>query len=230
MENISSETNSTGKNYFAFFDLDHTITGSVSGKELVKTAYRKGMLRKSVMARAIGLLAGYRLKLVRPEKAIEKMGSWVKNIPVEIFEKLCEEVFSNVLKPSIYPQVKQELEFHRKRNAGLVMLSSTVTPLCSMMARHLGLDDTLCSGMEYSDGILTGKTIGKFCFGAEKAIRLKAYCEKNNSKTGDAWYYGDAMADLPALRIVGNPVCVNPPKKLRKIALKNGWKVYYWEK
>ncbi|MBN1107899.1 MAG: HAD-IB family hydrolase [Bacteroidales bacterium] len=230
METTSSEIDTKRKDYYAFFDLDHTITASVSGKELVTAAYRKGMLRKTDMAKAIMLLAGYRLKLIRPEKAIEKMGGWVKNVPLEKFEKLCSEVFSTKLKPSVYSQVKQELEYHRTRNAGLVILSSTVTPLCSMMAVNLGMDDTICSGLECSDGILTGNTTGKFCFGQEKAVRLKAYCEKNNSKAEDAWYYGDAMADLHALKIVGNPVCINPQKKLRKIALQKGWKIYSWKK
>ena len=72
--------------------------------------------------------------------------------------------------------------------------------------------------------------LGKRSIGEEKVERLKKYCEINNSKLQDAWYYGDAFADLPALSIVGHPVCINPDKKLERIAVRNSWKIYYWNK
>lgn len=217
------------KDYYAFFDLDHTITASVSGKELVLAANKKGFMSRFDLIHALSLSMGYRMKLIKPATAIARMGKWVEGLPAAILEDLSSEIFSQVLVPSIYPQVSEELTFHRERNAGIVILSSTINPLCRMMARHLGIDDTLCSDMEDSEGILTGHTIGDFCFGEEKAIRLKSYCEKNNSSPEDAWYYGDSMDDLPVLKIVGNPVCINPEKKLSKIAVKNGWKIYFWK-
>jgi phosphoserine phosphatase len=97
------------------------------------------------------------------------------------------------------------------------------------MSEYLGMDDILCSELEAVNGILSGRPVGTFCFGEEKAVRLKQYCEKNNSKLQDAWYYGDSISDLPALSIVGHPVCINPDKKLERIALKNGWKIFYWK-
>jgi len=32
------------------------------------------------------------------------------------------------------------------------------------------------------------------------------------------------------LSIVGHPVCINPERKLEKIAMKHGWKINYWNK
>jgi putative phosphoserine phosphatase/1-acylglycerol-3-phosphate O-acyltransferase len=229
MVTTSSKRSKMKKDYYAFFDLDHTITGSVSGKELVLAAYKKGLLSRLDLVNAFTLSLGYRIKLIKPAMAIARMGKWVKGLPAGTLDDLSSEIFSQVLIPSIYPQVWEEITFHREKNAGIVILSSTITPLCRMMARHLGIDDTLCSDMEDSEGILTGRTIGDFCFGEEKAIRLKAYCEKNNSSPEDAWYYGDSMDDLPVLKIVGNPVCINPGKKLSKIAVENGWKIYFWK-
>ena len=56
-----------------------------------------------------------------------------------------------------------------------------------------------------------------------------AYCDKNIYSASDAWYYGDSISDLTALKAVGNPVCVNPDKKLKKEALKRVWKILTWE-
>jgi len=49
------------------------------------------------------------------------------------------------------------------------------------------------------------------------------------SKVEDAWYYGDSISDLPVLKTVGFPVCVNPDKKLIKAAKENSWKICYWK-
>jgi phosphoserine phosphatase len=45
----------------------------------------------------------------------------------------------------------------------------------------------------------------------------------------DAWYYGDAIIDQPALSIVGHPVCINPDHKLKRVAEKNKWTVNNWK-
>ena len=37
------------------------------------------------------------------------------------------------------------------------------------------------------------------------------------------------VKDLPALSSIGFPVCINPDKRLKKIAAEKSWKVYYWD-
>ncbi len=227
---ISSEKDNTGKSYFAFFDLDRTIADSVSGKELALAAYKRGLLKRYDLVSAIYISLAYKMKLVNPAKAIFRMGEWVKGIRAETMENLCADVFTEVLLPSVYAQAGNEIKFHKDKNAGLIILSSTLAPVGRKMAEHLGMDDILCTELEAVDGHLTGRPRVNFCFGEEKPRRLKEYCEKNNSKLQDAWYYGDAFADLPALSIVGHPVCINPEPRLERIAKKKGWKINYWKK
>jgi phosphoserine phosphatase len=76
---------------------------------------------------------------------------------------------------------------------------------------------------------MTGLPVGHLCFGEEKAVRLQEYCARKNSLQSDAWYYGDSISDLAALNIVGNPVCVNPDKKLKKTAIERNWKILNWK-
>jgi HAD superfamily hydrolase (TIGR01490 family) len=226
---MATTSSKEGKSYFAFFDLDHTLAGTVSGRELALAAYRKGLMKRSDLLSAIWLSFGYRMKLLIPEEAITKMGSWVKGMTAECMTELCIEVTDKTLIPAVYREVEGELQRHRSENAGLVILSSTVEQVCKRMAEQLGMDDTVCTRLEAIDGILTGRPLGRFCFGVEKERRLKEYCEKNNSKLQDAWYYGDAVSDLHALGCVGHPVCINPERKLEGIARERGWKINYWK-
>lgn len=217
------------KSYIAFFDLDRTITKSISGRALASAAYRKGLMAHRNLINAIFLSLLFRLKLKDPLKLLDQMVSWVKGIPERTIVDLCSEVFHEVLFPSVYKKAIAEIEFHRAQNAKVVILSSALTTVCREMANNLNIDDIICSELEVYNGKMTGRPVGHLCFGEEKAVRLKEYCEKHNSSRSEAWYYGDSISDLPALNAVGNAVCINPDKKLKKTALKRDWKILYWK-
>jgi HAD superfamily hydrolase (TIGR01490 family) len=228
METIFSEDSITGKKNIVFFDLDRTIINAISGNALVRIAYKKGIMTNCDLARAFYLSVVYKLNLRDPQLIIDEMVSWAKGMQVETMNDLCTEVLREVLVPSVYKEAVAEIKIRKNNNAKLVILSSALTPICRGMAKHLEMDDIICSELEVTNGILTGSPIGHLCFGIEKAARLKEYCEKNNTNTSEAWYYGDSISDLAALKSVGNPVCVNPDRKLRKEAIQRGWKILWW--
>lgn len=215
--------------YIAFFDLDRTITKAISGRALARGAFRKGLMKKPDLAYAIYLGILYRLKLADPVMIMGKMVGWVKGLPEKALDDLCSDVFLKVMMPSIHPQAIDELKMHKANNAKTVILSSSVVAMCKAVADYLGIDDIICSELEAVDGFLTGRPKGNLCYGEEKVVRLKEYCEKNNTTPSDSWYYGDASIDRPALGIVGFPVCINPERKLKKAAVYNGWKIKYWK-
>jgi putative phosphoserine phosphatase / 1-acylglycerol-3-phosphate O-acyltransferase len=222
------ETNDN--NYIAFFDLDRTITKAISGRALARESLKRGLLKTSDLVIALYSGLSYRLHIGDPVDIMEKMTGWVKGLPEQTLIDICQDVFRKVMLPSVYPAVIDEIKMHKTYNAKTVILSSTVVPICSAMAEYLEMDDIICSELEIIEGHLTGRPLGKLCYGEEKLSRLKDYCERNNTSPSDAWYYGDALIDRHALSIVGNPVCINPDKKLLKVARKNNWKIYYWSK
>lgn len=224
----SKDSNKPGKNYIAFFDLDGTITKAISGKELARSAFKKGIMTRTNYANAIYLSLVYKLRLKDPLKVVDDMVSWVNGISEKTMDDLSFEVFREVLLPSVYPEARSEINSHKENNAKVVILSSSLAQVCQEMSKSLSLDDILCSHLEVINGYLTGLPQGRLCFGEEKAIRLKEYCKINNTKTSDAWYYGDSISDVPALSSVGNPVCVNPDSMLKKAAIKRGWKILRW--
>jgi len=215
--------------YIAFFDLDRTISGAISGRALAKAAVRRGFMKYSDLINAVFMGITYRLGTADPVMIMEKMTGWVKGLPEEALTSLCTAVVEGVMIPSIHKEVISELEIHRSANARTVILSSTLIPICKAVAGHLKMDDIICSELETKDGFLTGYPVGRLCYGDEKLRRLREYCEKNNSTPSQSWYYADALIDLPALSIVGNPVCINPDRKLRKKAMQKGWRIYSWK-
>jgi HAD superfamily hydrolase (TIGR01490 family) len=228
METTFSKDSNSVKNYIAFFDLDGTITREISGKALAGAAFKKGLINRSDLFSAVYLSLVFRLKLKDPLKIINEMVNWVEGMPEKTMLDLCSEVFHQVLLPSVFAEARSEIKIHKDKNAKVVILSSALSPICQEVAKNLGMDDIICSDLEVKNGYFTGLPHGRLCFGEEKTARLKEYCEKNNTETSDAWYYADSVSDLPALVAVGNPVCVNPDKKLRKAALRRDWKILQW--
>lgn len=212
--------------YIAFFDLDRTITRVVSGRALAWGAYYKGLMNRTDMVKALFLSLSYKMKLMDPVKVIGKMITWVKGLPVKTLDNLCAEVFRDVMLPSVYSEMVQEIEMHRKNRARTVILSSALSQICRDVASHLSMNDYICTEMEVDNGYLTGRTLGALCYGEEKKKRLIMYCEKNNTLPADSWYYADSISDLPVLEAVGHPVCVNPDRELMKRAKAGNWKIY----
>jgi putative phosphoserine phosphatase / 1-acylglycerol-3-phosphate O-acyltransferase len=214
--------------YIAFFDVDGTLINGNSGKSLVRTGYKKGMISTKNFIHALFLSLLFRFHLRKPARIIDGMAAWLEGLSEDTVKKLSEEVFLSSLYPAIRPEIYAEINYHKERNASVVILSSAIQFVCLPLAKHLAMDDVLCSELEVREGKFTGRFAGNLCYGGEKVIRLKDYCEKMNSSPKKAYYYGDSISDFEALNSVGNPVCVNPDKKLAKAATKKHWIIHEW--
>jgi len=225
METTSSNVSHTGIKYIAFFDLDRTIISENSGKILIQQAYRNGLISKRYVLWGTYLSLLYKFKLKDPVIIIKTITRWLKGTRESELNELAAEIFNSRLKKSIRPLIEEKIRLHKKNGARVVILSSSVFPVCRAVADYLNMDDVICTQLETENGVFTGRPHGSFCFNEVKVERLTGYCEINNTSLSTSWYYGDSTEDLPALNIVGNPVCVNPDGKLLKVAIKQGWEI-----
>jgi putative phosphoserine phosphatase / 1-acylglycerol-3-phosphate O-acyltransferase len=228
MGTIFSTDSNTGQKYIAFFDLDHTILNENSGKILIRQARNYGLITRVHLLKGFFLSLLYRFNLMETEKIIKIMANWVNGISERAFKELTADIFNNLIIKSIRPEILSELNFHKEHDARIVILSSSILPLCHKVSEYLGMDDVICSNLEVINGVYTGRISGPLCFGEKKVDRLIEYCRKNNVNPNISWYYGDSISDLQVLSSVGNPVCINPDKKLRKEAYKRDWKILQW--
>ena len=225
---ISSENSNQGLSYTAFFDLDQTLINANSGKILIQLAYKKNMMKWPDIVRVLWFSFLYKSNLRQAENIVYDMVSLVAGVPVKTLKDLSYEMVKNRFINVIPIDARMELSFHREQSAKTVILSSSLSPICKAVAEHLQMDDIICTDPEVKNGFLTGHTNNPVCYGKEKLLRLKKYCEINNTTPEASWYYGDSVSDFPVLEKVGHPVCINPDKKLKQIAVTNGWPVKYW--
>jgi HAD superfamily hydrolase (TIGR01490 family) len=210
--------------YIAFFDLDRTIISVNSGSFLVRMAYKKKIMSTGNLLNAIIQSYLYKFNLRETNLIILKMGTWLKGLRQETIDDLSREVVDGHLIKSIRPEIVKEIKFHKENNAGIIILSSAMSTICNPVGKYLDADHIICTTMESEQGILTGAPVGNFCFEDEKRARLLSWCKENNYDPAKAWYYADSISDLPALEVVGNPVCVYPDKKLARMAHRKNWR------
>jgi HAD superfamily hydrolase (TIGR01490 family) len=229
MADITSKNNNTSSGQIAFFDLDRTITSAISGKELAKGAFRKGIMKNTDVIHGLLLSAFLRAGFRSQIKIITDLVKWVKGMPEETLLELCDDVTGNILIPSVYEGARDRIASHKAEGTKVVILSSALKCICKRMSENLGMDDILCSELEVIDGVLTGYPKAKIFFGEEKLSRFLEYCWKNGTSVEDTWYYADSVFDIPVLSVTGHPVCVNPDRKLRREAGKKGWEILIFE-
>jgi putative phosphoserine phosphatase/1-acylglycerol-3-phosphate O-acyltransferase len=213
------------KRYVAFFDLDKTLLSINSGSALVREAYKRKLMSTSDLLNAIYLSWLYKFNLRDTSLIVSGMGRWLKGVTVDEANVLSEHVVNKHLVNAIRPEIYSEIRFHKENNAEIVILSSAIIQICRPLGSYIGVDDIICTVMEVADGVFTGSAENKFCFEDEKRIRLMEYCKTRNYSLNEAFYYGDSISDLSALKVVGHPVCVQPDRKLSRISHENGWRI-----
>lgn len=213
--------------YAAFFDLDHTILSTSSGRIMFRGSFERGIIGKKEIRKGILINLLYRVGLMSAGAAVGRWMRWYRGLELAEVEPLGAE-WADTLMEFVRDKAREEVAFHRDRGALTVILSASPAFICERMKAHLGMSDIICTELEVEAGRLTGRLKGEYCHGKEKHVRARDYCTERGLGMEDAYYYADSIDDLPVLDAVGFPVCVTPSRSLERIALKRGWKIVRW--
>ena len=162
-------------------------------------------------------------KLLGTENMKRVFHCFLWKMPPERLAALSRE-FAEKLQPSIYTELKSELEKHRE--AGHLTILSSASPECyaAEVGRLLGFDLSLGTVLE-NDRLFPDLTNHK---GENKVIRLRELLPPSYFKKGNLIHshgYTDSTADLPMLAICETATVVNPKEKLTSLAIENGWPI-----
>ena len=214
--------------YIAFFDVDHTILNSSSGRLLIRYNYQEGRISRKDLI--LNMIIAHLCKkgVLNTDRIIEKWAMKYKGVDEKEILKLSMNWFDDILVNHIREEARKEIEYHKKNNGKTVLLSAALPYICNPISEHLEIDDVICTQMEIENGKFSGRILGNACYGIGKLHRAQEYCNSNTNKIDNAYYYADSIADIYVLERVKNPVCVTPDKKLRKVAQERSWRICDW--
>lgn len=138
---------------------------------------------------------------------------------------LAEELFADVVQPTIYAQGRAMIEQSRAAGFTQVLVTGALDLLAEPVARHLGIDHVVANELEYSGGYATGLIREPLVAGATKATFIRRFAKEHRLSLDDCFAYSDSMSDYPMLAVVGKPAVVNPDRRLKRIAQQFDWPV-----
>jgi HAD superfamily hydrolase (TIGR01490 family) len=155
----------------------------------------------------------------------EMFYSYYKGEQVDRLSVLSEELFDDVIKPSIYPRTLDLVAEARRAGLRQVLVSGGLDFTVRPLARYLGVDDFIANTLEFENGFATGQLGKPFVAGATKAVIMRDYAARHDLDLARSWAYSDSYSDYPMLAVVGHPTAVNPDFRLRTVAKSYDWPI-----
>jgi HAD superfamily hydrolase (TIGR01490 family) len=216
---------SSNRKICAFFDLDNTLLSETTANLYSKYIYEKGGMKRWEMIKASYLYLKYRLNLLDVETMMKRFARERKGRPESGMVSFCESWFQSVVKDYIYPHAKELIENHKDMGHITAILSGSIKYTCDPVVRFLGIDHCLSTQLEVEHGFFTGRVIEPICMGEGKIYWAKRFSEENGVDIDESYFYTDSASDIPMLRLVRNPIVVNPDHILRAEARRRGWRI-----
>jgi HAD superfamily hydrolase (TIGR01490 family) len=158
-----------------------------------------------------------------------RIGKMLEGLRVRQLQRLAPEVLAGVL-PRLYPQMLEIAYQHQDAGRPIFICTAASQEMAELMAIVLTFDGAVGSVAEVVDGYYTGRPGGPFTYREGKAEAIRELAEREDIDLAASWAYSDSESDLPMLRLVGNPVAVNPDAELGRIAREEGWEVLRFER
>jgi len=187
-----------GASRLVLFDFDGTLTTKDTLIEFVNFYRgRKHFLLGMLMLAPI--MALYALKLLPNWKAKQFfLSRYFRGEKIETFNLRCLDFSAKILPTLIRTQAWEAIEVYRKENATLAVVSASaenwVKPWCDQNGFHC-----LATKLEVKSGLITGKMLGRNCYGDEKVCRIREHF--NLSDYDEIVAYGDSRGDKEMLAL-----------------------------
>jgi HAD superfamily hydrolase (TIGR01490 family) len=131
-----------------------------------------------------------------------------------------------LLARGLFPAAIAAIDEHRRHGDHLILMSASVDLYVPEIGCRLGFDETICSGVAWTDGTLDGRLRTPNRRAEEKALCFRSAAAAHPHRPTVA--YGNAASDLPHMMLASHAVMVNPSAGLRARAETHGIECVRW--
>jgi putative phosphoserine phosphatase/1-acylglycerol-3-phosphate O-acyltransferase len=215
----------TGPQVGALFDFDGTLIDGYSANALYSHRVRNhdlGVLEvfHTILAMSGGTLAEAEfLALVN-----RGFASWGGR-PVEDLEALGEELFQQRIAGDVFHETWRLVKAHQGQGHTVAIATSATRFQVAPLARELGVENVLCTELEETYGVLTGRVAGRTLWGPGKTAAVRAFARRMDVDLARSHAYANGDEDVPFLAAVGHPHAINPQPELAQAAEEAEWQV-----
>lgn len=215
----------------AFFDVDGTITRT----NVVLAYYTHRITELSLIVKLLwvpwfAITCIFYLIVDSVNRAVFNRIFYLsyRGRPVQCKTQMADLIYKNYYRPRIFSGAAELIEKLKDEGYQIVFVTGCLDFLIAPLAEELGADFVYAAELVEENGRFTGKLKNMASSNAEKADRVREYARKHGISLTDSLAFGDSVADVPMLEVVGHPHVVNPDARLQGLAEKRGWPIINW--
>lgn len=210
----------------AIFDLDNTLLNGDSDHAFGQFLVDKGAVDAEHFQQANDrFYQDYKDGTLDITRYLQFALAPLEQHPMATLEQWRQEFMQEIVEPMILAKGRELLMQHRRQGDFLLIITATNDFVTRPIAKSLGVDSLIATQAECLDGHFTGRVVGVPSFQHGKIERLEQWLLSHPHNLNDSYFYSDSINDLPLLRLVDNPVAVDPDERLRAIATRYDWPI-----
>lgn len=210
----------------AIFDLDNTLISDDSDFLWGQFLVDQGIVDKQLYEQANAkFYDDYKVgKLDIVEFLNFSLSPLADNDSEQLF-KWRRQFVEEVIKPILLKPAIRLVNKHRFKGDTVLVITATNRFVTEPIVKLFGIDILLATTPEFINNQYTGRFEGVPCFQEGKVKLLEQWLEETSETLENSCFYSDSHNDLPLLKLVDNPVAVDPDDQLREYAQKNNWPI-----
>ncbi|MCL7421081.1 MAG: HAD-IB family hydrolase [Methylobacter sp.] len=210
----------------AIFDLDNTLIADDSDYLWGQFLVDRGIVDKDQYATAnVKFYDDYKQGTLDIKAFLRfSLRPLADNEPEQLYQWR-DQFIEETIKPLLLESAQQLITKHRDRGDTLLVITATNRFVTEPIVGLYGIDNLLATTPSYKEGRYTGDFDGIPCFQEGKVKLLEAWLKNSTETMKNSWFYSDSHNDLPLLKLVDNPVAVDPDEKLTQFAKAAQWPI-----
>lgn len=212
----------SGTMTLALFDLDNTLICDDSDNLWGEFLVEEGLVDAAEYgAKNEKFYKDYKRGELDIYAYLQFVASGINSIEASKRESIRSKFMEEKIKKVMLPKAAALLDEHRGQGHTLMVITATSSYITRPIVKALGIELLLAPELEQKGDYFTGGVISTPTFQQGKVERLETWLAQNNESITGAFFYSDSHNDLPLLKVVDNPVAVDPDEKLKQYCDEN---------
>lgn len=208
------------------FDLDETLIAADSDHEWGQFVIDKGLVdAQKHKKKNDDFYEQYKAGELDIDEYLQFSCSILTQYSIEDLHGFRSEFVEQRILPIILDKAQDLVKKHRQLGDTLLVITSTIEFVTRPIVDEFGIDILIAPDPEIVSNRYTGRIVGVPSFAAGKVTRLEQWLANRQDSLEGSSFYSDSHNDLPLLRLVDNPVAVDPDPILREKAEENQWSI-----
>ena len=208
------------------FDLDETLIAADSDHEWGQFVVDKGLVDgKKHSKKNDDFYEQYKTGQLDIDEYLQFSCSVLTQYSIEDLHRFRSEFVAQRILPIILDKARDLVKKHREQGDTLLVITSTIEFVTRPIVNEFEIDTLIAPDPEIVSNRYTGRIIGVPSFAAGKVTRLEQWLAGRQDTLAGSSFYSDSHNDLPLLRLVDNPIAVDPDATLREEAEEKQWPI-----